>query len=280
VQCHSNKGRIRVTTASSQHIPVTPECEFCHRPNTWYKVSKVDHFAVLGSCQSCHNGVIADGKNPGHIQSGDVCDDCHRSFSWKGAVFDHGNVSGNCISCHNGIIASGKSASHISSSNGCEDCHSTLRWSPAVRVEHSAVLGSCFVCHNGVVAEGKNPQHITSGNDCDFCHTTFAWLPATFAHQSPAFPGEHRRNLACGDCHVGNSAAVAWTNAAFQPDCAGCHAADFKSGPHKKHENPDVSYTVSELRDCSGACHVYTDSSLTTIKETRQREHQVSDSEF
>ena len=50
--------------------------------------------------------------------------------------------------------------------------------------------------------------------------------------------------------------------------------------PHKKFENPDTKYNVSELRDCSGACHIYTDSSLTTIEKTRNSEHRVSDSEF
>jgi len=69
--------------------------------------------------------------------------------------------------------------------------------------------------------------------------------------------------------------------AAYQPACAGCHAGDFKPGAHKKYENPDTPYTVSELRDCTGACHVYTDSSLTTIKDSRPGpEHRVNAIEF
>ena len=325
-QCHSNTGLIRASAASSQHIRVTGDCEYCHQPNSWLSITRVDHFAVLGSCQSCHNGVTATGKNPTHIESGNVCDDCHRTFTWTGAVFDHANVSANCSSCHNGVVASGKNPTHILSTNNCEYCHNRFNWSPVLRVDHAAVLGSCFSCHNGVTTTGKNPGHIpssnvcddchrtvtwtgavfnhanvsancsschngiqaigkgsqhpASGNDCELCHSTFAWLPAGFEHQSPAFPGEHRRNLDCTDCHVGNTPVVAWSNSAYQPDCAGCHAGDFESGPHKKHENPDVSYSISELRDCSGACHVYTDSSLTTIKEIRNSEHRVSDGDF
>ena len=64
------------------------------------------------------------------------------------------------------------------------------------------------------------------------------------------------------------------------PDCAGCHRNDYRTGPHKKHENPDVQYTVQELKDCTGSCHIYTDATLTQIKETRNREHRVSDSGF
>jgi hypothetical protein len=279
-QCHSRTGPVRASAASSRHIRVTGDCEYCHQSSSWLSVTRVDHFAVVGSCQSCHDGITAGGKNPGHIQSSNVCDDCHRTYSWTDAVFDHANVSGNCVGCHNGAIASGKNPGHILSGNDCEDCHNSFHWSPALRVDHAAVFGNCFSCHNGVQATGKEPGHPASGNDCELCHGTMAWLPAGFEHQSPAFPGEHRRNLACGDCHVGNSSAVAWSNAAYQPDCAGCHAGDFKQDPHKKHENPDAFYSVSELRDCSGSCHVYSDPSLTAIKEIRNGEHRVSDGDF
>lgn len=80
-----------------------------------------------------------------------------------------------------------------------------------------------------------------------------------FTHASPAYPGDHQQNLACTACHGGNSEPVTWAFAADQPDCAACHAGYYKDGPHKKHENPDVKYTAGELRDCIGACHVYTD---------------------
>jgi len=87
--------------------------------------------------------------------------------------------------------------------------------------------------------------------------------------------------LPCTACHQSNTEQVAWQNAAFQPDCAGCHANDYKRDPHKKHENPDVRYTVSELRDCTGACHVYTNSALTTILKRRNGpEHRISGGDF
>jgi hypothetical protein len=107
-------------------------------------------------------------------------------------------------------------------------------------------------------------------------------LPDDFRHTTTPFePLDHRGNLACTDCHRNNTELVIWQNAAFQPDCAGCHANDYKSGPHKKSENPDTKYTVSELRDCSGACHVYTNRNLTSIKKSRPGpKHRISDGDF
>jgi hypothetical protein len=42
-----------------------------------------------------------------------------------------------------------------------------------------------------------------------------------------------------------------------------------------------VKYTVSELKNCSGACHVYTDATLKTISKTRNGpQHRVTQSKF
>jgi hypothetical protein len=187
-RCHSLTGRIRASTASPQHISTTRDCEYCHQTGNWAYVIKVDHFAVLGTCQSCHDGVTALGKDPGHIQSSDVCDDCHRTFSWADAGFDHTGVVGNCISCHDDNTAIGKgSTNHMPTTDTCEDCHNTIRFSPVVRVDHTAVIGSCFSCHNGVIAQGKEqkPGHDTAAvanstsNVCNDCHSSLAWTPAT-----------------------------------------------------------------------------------------------------
>ena len=229
-ECHSNTGRIKATPPSSQHIPVTGDCDYCHQEISWTTVVKVDHFAVAGPCQGCHNGVIAEGKNPGHVQSSNVCDDCHRTFTWSGAAFKHDGITNNCFSCHNGIVASGKNPAHILTSNGCEDCHNTYSWSPVPRVDHASVIGTCFSCHNGVVAEGKNPAHIASVNDCELCHTTFAWLPAIIARQSPVTPGDNRSRLAYSECQFGNSRVTTPFNTVYQPDCTRFQGSDFPTG--------------------------------------------------
>ncbi|MCP4979957.1 MAG: hypothetical protein GY935_05610 [Gammaproteobacteria bacterium] len=173
--CHSNSGRIKASAPSTRHIRVIGDCDYCHTPTIWTSVPRVDHSVVIGSCASCHNAVIADGKNPGHIPSGNLCEDCHTTFSWK---FNHVNTSSNCIFCHNGGIAEGKHPGHILSTNSCEDCHDTSDWTPVDRVDHGSVLGTCFSCHNGAIAQGKGPSHIPSSNDCALCHSVIGWVPA------------------------------------------------------------------------------------------------------
>jgi len=81
--CHSTTGRIQASAASPAHIQTTEECAFCHQQGGWTSVPKVDHFAVKGSCQSCHNSAIAKGKNIEHIESSENCDDCHRTVTWQ-----------------------------------------------------------------------------------------------------------------------------------------------------------------------------------------------------
>jgi predicted CXXCH cytochrome family protein len=237
---------------------------------------------VIGSCVSCHDNVTATGKHPTHITSTDTCDDCHTTVAWLPATFDHSNITGNCISCHDGTTATGKSPTHIQTTDICEDCHSSIAWAPVIVVDHDQVLGSCASCHNGVTATGKNPGHFVTAQECNACHNTNVWMPSDFQHSTlPYEPLDHSGNLLCTTCHQANTETVVWQFPAYQPDCAGCHAGDFKPGPHKKHENPDVEYSVSELRDCSGACHVYTDGTLTTIKDNRPGpEHRISDGDF
>jgi len=267
VSCHNG---IEATGKSSAHFPTTDVCEDCHATSFWEPVLQMDHSAVLGACISCHDGIRTTGKHPAHIASGDNCDDCHTTSAWRPAVFDHAAVApGTCASCHDGMTATGKDPQHLQTSASCDLCHSTLAWEPAI-FDHSDVApGSCSSCHDGVTATGQNPGHFQTMRSCDECHDTTFWQPDLFAHSSPSYPGDHSGGLICTDCHQGNAEPVTWTSPAYQPDCAGCHANDFRSGPHKKHENPDVSYTVAELADCTGSCHIYTDSSLSSISTLR-----------
>jgi len=108
------------------------------------------------------------------------------------------------------------------------------------------------------------------------CHSTTRWTPITFTHTSASYPSGHRPVSPCSDCHIGNSQANAWRNAAYRPDCAGCHANDFEADKHRKVETPRILYTVSELRDCTGACHTYSDASMTRITRSRTGEHSAS----
>lgn len=174
-QCHSKTGRIQASSPSANHISTTNECEFCHQSPVWDQVIRVDHYAVNGPCQLCHNGTIAEGKNPGHIESSEVCDNCHQTNSWLNAVFDHSDINGNCITCHNGLRATGKNPAHILTGDNCDDCHNTLSFSPVISVDHLSVIGSCSSCHNGVIATGKDADHEITTDECNACHTTVNW---------------------------------------------------------------------------------------------------------
>jgi hypothetical protein len=250
--------------------------------SVWTPAITVDHTQTLGSCESCHDGVTATGKHPLHIASSNQCGDCHNTGAWTPAVFDHADVvPGTCATCHDGLTATGKSAGHIATSASCDLCHTTLAWVPA-GFDHSGVVpGTCAACHNGTTATGMPAGHFGTAASCDDCHSTEFWTPDLFTHTSPFYPGDHAGNLPCTACHTSNTEVVTWTTPAYAPDCAGCHANDFRPGPHKKHENPDVSYSVAELTDCTGACHTYTDSSLTTIKDFRPGpEHRVNSGDW
>ena len=155
-----------------------------------------------------------------------------------------------------------------------------LAWRPAT-FDHDSVVGSCSNCHNGSTAIGKPSNHFGTTLQCDSCHSTTSWTPTlTYQHTSGAYPGNHRGNPSCTACHTGNSQTVIWPYSAYQPDCAGCHANRFPNNVHLKVQNPRVYYTVSELRNCAGSCHTYTDNSMTTISRSRSGHHSVSSSGF
>jgi hypothetical protein len=235
-----------------------------------------DHSGVTGTCSTCHNGATATGKPPTHVATTAQCDSCHSTTAWIPAGFDHSAVTGTCSTCHNGATATGKPPTHIATTAQCDNCHSTTAWIPA-GFDHSIVTGSCSTCHNGTTATGKPVTHFGTTLQCDECHSTTAWIPFKFTHSSPDYPGNHSGGVLCIDCHQSNNQTATWTFGAYKPDCAGCHAGNFKPDPHKKYEVPTTArYTVSELRDCSGACHIYTDSSLTTVKESRSGQHRTS----
>jgi hypothetical protein len=147
-------------------------------------------------------------------------------------------------------------------------------------VDHTGITGNCQSCHNGTNATGKSPGHMVTSRDCNTCHQYPNWTPLVFRHSSPEYPGDHRRPLACTACHTTNTDQAVYRFPNLRPDCAGCHSNDFEPGPHNKTVS-GLKYTAAELRNCSGACHTYSDTTLTTIARRRNGpEHRVSDSEF
>ncbi len=271
--CASCHNGFQATGKPGDHIPSSNLCEDCHNTSNWN--ARFDHAGITSGCASCHDGSVATGKPGDHIPSSNLCEDCHNTSNWN-ARFDHAGITSGCASCHDGSVATGKPGDHIPSSNRCEDCHTTVTWDSR-GFDHAGITGNCASCHDGSRATGKDGGHFVTTLDCSACHTPTRWSLIIFRHTSPDYPGDHAGNLGCEDCHRGNSQTVPWSFGAYKPDCAGCHANDFKTDKHKKTRNPNTFYTVGELRDCTGACHVYTDSSMTTIDDRKPGpEHRVS----
>ncbi len=277
--CHDGSGTRAESGKPLSHVPTSNQCDDCHTTFTWLEV-RFEHSGVTGACTSCHNDVQAEGKPLGHVVTNEQCDFCHNTFVWQSIRVDHSNITAPCSSCHNNVDATGKPMDHIVTSSECDACHSTRAWVPAT-FDHAGIVSDCARCHNDVDASGLPDGHFITMQDCSACHTTNAWRPDTFRHMSANYPGDHARDLDCTECHPGNSEMVVYTDDPnLAPYCAGCHKNDFDPDPHKQHENPDHDYTADELADCTGACHIYTDSSLTVIKEARSGEHRVSDRDF
>ncbi len=278
--CHSQTGFINAFSKPPTHINSSNNCDDCHIEDSWEIVTRIDHGATFGNCASCHNGTVAEGKHPGHLPVSNNCEECHTSSDWSIIIYDHADVApASCSQCHNGQKATGMPATHIKTGSECDSCHNTSAWSPAT-FDHDNSAGRCNTCHDGQTASGKSSNHFVTQQQCDNCHSTSNWQSIHFRHSTAAYPGDHRADLGCLGCHRNNNESISWRYAAYRPDCAACHAGDYEQDEHKKTESPRRYYSVSELRDCSGSCHVYKDGSMTTITERRDSLHRVNDSEF
>jgi hypothetical protein len=269
------------------HITTSTLCEACHTTAAWKPVlaKNVDHTQVTGTCFSCHNNTKVAGKSNTHITTSNTCDLCHTTVNWTASIVDHTQVIGTCFSCHNGTKATGKislSGKHFNTSNTCDACHATrdtktksaTAWPVAkTAFDHSQAIGTCISCHTTgavPVAEVKSATHFVTTQACDVCHTTTNWttlLP--YSHISPTYVMHSASSgvTTCLSCHKQNSEKITFLSPSLVPDCAACHSNKYKPDPHTKYGN--VKYTFTELRDCTGACHVYNDQTLSTIKTNR-----------
>lgn len=184
-----------------------------------------------------------------------------------------GVAPGSCFTCHNGGQAKGKPNNHLPTAMSCDSCHRTTSWTPANFTHNGIAPNTCATCHNGTSAKGKSANHFVTTKSCDTCHRTTGWTPVTnYNHTAPTYV-RHSGGTSCNDCHKTKNEVIVWKFPAFKPDCAGCHANDFKPDRHVKVDSPRILYTVNDLRNCTSACHVYTNSSLTTVKTSIPSHH-------
>jgi hypothetical protein len=275
--CHAASTRMRL---SRVHVATTASCESCHTTLAWMPVTRVDHLQVRGPCATCHNGTVAVGMSHRHVAVTSNCDACHTTIAWTPARFEHVAAAQRpCTSCHDSVHAVGLPRNHIPTSKQCDACHGTLAWAPA-KLDHSMLTAGCATCHNNAGAVGKPANHMSTARECVTCHTYPDWNAINFRHAAPQYPGLHHTALSCTQCHTANTEAIAYAAPAEAGRCGGCHARDFKAEAHPKTVK-GLLYTESELADCTGACHVYSDSAQPTIsKSQRGPYHRVTDAAF
>jgi hypothetical protein len=284
VGCHTIGTRIGATPRPATHIPTQDDCQLCHSVYNFAPIFRMDHTQARGACFSCHNGVSAMGKNPGHIPSDNNCDACHTTNAFNPARMQHASLvvkamTTSCRGCHSGVQAATMPRNHVPTTQDCGSCHGTLSWTPA-RFDHTGIAGNCQSCHNGATATGKVASHMTTTLDCSTCHHYPSWSSITFVHTSAEYPGDHRNSPECIKCHTTNTDKATWQFASYRPGCGGCHAGAFKPEGHDKTVD-GLKYNISELQNCAGACHVYTDAKLTTIAKSRPAgHHKVTDGAF
>lgn len=228
--CHAKGKRIVATAMPFNHIVTTEPCDICHSNTITFLGARYNHGkAQLGSCRTCHNGLIATGKPSSHsngLRATESCDGCHRSAAWIPTSFGHARVvPGTCSNCHNsGDYPTGKPANHTSvakATRACDDCHRTSAWLPASFSHASVTPGLCSTCHNGSSATGKPTSHTSLGKStyaCDSCHTYVGWYPAAYNHSGAT---------ACATCHnytTGmNSTPIKTNHIPTTSACESCH---------------------------------------------------------
>jgi Cytochrome c7 and related cytochrome c len=276
ISCHDQASGIGKPV---NHISTSNSCEACHTVNTWLPVRSLDHTQVKGSCVSCHNGSTAPGKSSSHILSNNSCESCHTTNAWLPAHFDHAGINTTCMSCHDSVHTIGKPVNHVPTTQDCSSCHGTLAWKPA-RLDHTQLTATCATCHNNVIATGVITGHMSTQRDCANCHRYPDWSVSIFVHDAVNYPGDHAVALTCLSCHTTNTDQIVYSSPADTGSCAGCHAKDFKVDLHPK-TVAGAKYGASELKNCAGACHVYSDDSLTKIVQSIPGPyHKVTDASF
>ena len=214
----------RGPTNSPVHQNTPSDCSACHN-TTDFAAAFVDHTSpeVLNSrCDSCHNGIVATGKDAkaNHVTTIEDCSVCHVPGAFAPAVFNHTGIVNNCASCHNGIDATGKDAkvnpAHIPTTDDCSVCHTPTAFANA-NFEHQGITNNCVTCHNGTTATGKANNHVPTNGDCVNCHQTTGFKPATFDHQGIVDN--------CSSCHDAGLATPKKVNhVATNQDCGVCHS--------------------------------------------------------
>ena len=189
---------------------------------------------------------------------------------------NHTGIIANCVSCHNGRAAPAKPIKHIITNDSVRDLpqeHRDVCRRPARSLPRHRAVRQLPQRHDGYGQVAQAFRHDSALRNLPPDHDVDAGdLPA---HVAGLCESRARRS-SCTSCHTSNAQTVPWKFPAFRPDCASCHADKYRPMSHLKFERPvQVYYTVMELRDCAGACHIYTDNTQRTILTRRTGVHRA-----
>lgn len=279
IGCHDN----RIAEGKSiSHFTSSDNCQLCHIANNvdgWdtltYFTGTFDHADITSSCSTCHNSILATGKDALHIDASNTCEQCHSPSlgDWvlyvPGGVFPHTDITTGCASCHNNEVTTGKSETHIISSDNCESCHTpNTGWSSATAFTHDGIVDNCVSCHNGVIAEGKDEFHIPASDECETCHSPGNgwWLDddvfdhgtivtnCIACHNNIIISGKSSNHIPssdnCESCHtVGGqwNQVEVFNHEGITTGCVACHNNVTNEGKGEFH--------IASSDNCEG-CHV------------------------
>ncbi len=238
------------------HPVTSKDCSVCHSgfDNFADGIFSHDNIANGTRCDSCHDGNTATGKvdaPPGkpHLPTTLDCDKCHSAGgTFTAATWLH-EGTGNCTNCHDGRYdgvypnIKSQSSSHIATSIQCDECHTTKNWvfshqSPGLTRE--TIGGKQFSTTGNY--PGDHGDWNASPSNCSACHVT-GFTPSVLPINNTNFPW--KLNSGRNNNYNDSTAYI------FRPQCAACHANDFKA---ESEHNGGKSGTVAQNANCGG-CH-------------------------
>ena len=273
------------TKMPSGHISTSSQCNVCHQTSAW-SPTNFRHDSSMSVCSDCHGVSGSATRKPSkHLSTTLECSSCHSTGAWVPANFNHTLANVTAHTCSNSGCHSSPPTSHSGKISGlfCDDCHRVTTWLTVV-YNHAGVTSatSCKNCHNTSfdALPSTKPFGHTLATNCESCHgSTSSWAASVTGFSHAGRPGyfPHAHTLTCMQCHK-NLTGGPIPNNGYKPNCAWCHASQFRAGSHVMTQSPNrVLYTVSNLQDCTGACHEYTTSTSGVIKTRKVGHHRSTD---
>ena len=205
-----------------------------------------EHRALFPSCLSCHEGVIASGRELWPEPT--ACNDCHDGIieervEWSPPA---GPPRTNLRFTHGEHAEAVREAAGPDSTLVCESCHSVGGDRMQVRL---AVAQTCLDCHQIQTAHLSAPD-----TSCATCHVTLAQAGRLTRKDVAEFPEppSHKRSNFAFDLH-GELARADGPREQVSAACATCHARDFCTECHVN--APEVPVIQALARDPRSTVH-------------------------